>query len=62
MGSSLGVRTGTRTAAGPGTYALLAAGMAVFGSGTPNSKIVTRAFLMFLSSGLRMALAVAVSV
>ena len=54
--------TGARTAAGPGTYALLAAGMAVFGSGTPISKMVTRAFPVYLASGLRMALAVAVLV
>ena len=29
---------------GAGTYVLLAAGMAIFGSGTPISKIVTDAF------------------
>ncbi|MCF7220727.1 DMT family transporter [Marilutibacter chinensis] len=39
------------------TYASLALGMAVFGSGTPVSKLVTSAFPVFLGSGLRMALA-----
>lgn len=39
------------------TYASLALGMAVFGSGTPVSKLVTSAFPVFLASGLRMALA-----
>ncbi len=56
------MRTGARTTAGPGTYALLGGGMAVFGSGRPVSKVVTRAFPVFLASGLRMALAVAVPV
>lgn len=40
------------------TYGLLAGGMAVFGSGTPISKIVTDAFPVFTASGARMALAV----
>lgn len=39
------------------TYGLLAAGMAVFGSGTPISKIVTDAFPVFIASGARMVLA-----
>lgn len=38
-------------------YSQLFAGMALFGSGTPVSKIVTRAFPVFIASGLRMALA-----
>ena len=42
-----------------GTYLLLAGGMAVFGSGTPISKIVTDAFPVFVASGARMALAAA---
>jgi drug/metabolite transporter (DMT)-like permease len=42
------------------TYLLLAGGMAVFGSATPVSKIVTDAFPVFLASGLRMATALAV--
>lgn len=46
-----------RTSAG--TYALLAAGMAIFGSGTPISKIVTEAFPVFVASAARMALAAA---
>lgn len=41
-----------------GTYLLLASGMAIFGSGTPISKIVTDAFPVFLASGARMLLAV----
>lgn len=38
---------------------LLAGGMAVFGSGTPVSKIVTDAFPIFVASGARMLLAAA---
>lgn len=38
-------------------YALLASGMAIFGSGTPISKIVTEAFPVFVASGARMLLA-----
>ena len=41
-------------------YLLLGTGMAIFGSGTPVSKVVTGAFPVFLASGLRMALAAAV--
>lgn len=44
------------------TYALLAGGMAVFGSATPISKIVTEAFPVFLAAGLRMATALVVLV
>ena len=40
-------------------HLLLAAGMAVFGSGTPVSKVVTEAFPVFLASGIRMAVAAA---
>ena len=47
------------TAPSPGTYVLLAAGMAIFGSGTPVSKIVTDAFPVFVASGARMLLAAA---
>ncbi len=43
-----------------GTYAQLAAGMIIFGSGTPVSKLITDAFPVFLASGLRMLLAAAV--
>src|SRR5690606_32660345 len=39
------------------TFALLAGGMAMFGSATPVSKIVTEAFPVFLAAGLRMATA-----
>jgi drug/metabolite transporter (DMT)-like permease len=39
------------------TYAQLAAGMALFGSATPISKIVTEAFPVFLASGIRAATA-----
>jgi drug/metabolite transporter (DMT)-like permease len=42
------------------TYLLLAGGMAVFGSATPISKIVTDAFPVFLAAALRMATAVVV--
>ncbi|NJL94572.1 MAG: hypothetical protein HC915_13035 [Anaerolineae bacterium] len=42
------------------TYALLLGGMAIFGSGTPISKIVTEGFPPFLASGLRMLMAVLV--
>ena len=50
------------TASGPRwlVYAQLAAGMAIFGSATPMSKIVTEAFPVFLASGLRMVLSAAV--
>lgn len=41
-------------------YGQLAAGMAIFGSATPMSKIVTEAFPVFLASGLRMLLSAAV--
>jgi drug/metabolite transporter (DMT)-like permease len=41
-------------------YAQLAAGMAIFGSATPMSKIVTEAFPVFLASGLRMLLSAAI--
>jgi hypothetical protein len=44
---------------GVGSYLLLAGGMAVFGSGTPISKIVTDAFPVFVASGARMLLAAA---
>lgn len=39
------------------TYGQLAAGMALFGSATPVSKIVTEAFPVFLASGVRAATA-----
>jgi len=39
------------------TYLMLASGMALFGSATPVSKIVGRAFPAMLGSGLRMATA-----
>ena len=42
------------------TYVLLAAGMALFGSATPVSKLVGETFPSMLASGLRMATAVAV--
>lgn len=42
---------------GIGTYLQLAAGMAIFGSGTPISKILTEAFPVFVASGARMLLA-----
>jgi hypothetical protein len=38
-------------------YGQLALGMAIFGSGTPISKIVTNAFPVFVASGLRVAVA-----
>jgi drug/metabolite transporter (DMT)-like permease len=38
-------------------YGLLACGMAIFGSGTPVSKLVTEAFPAFFASGVRMLLA-----
>jgi drug/metabolite transporter (DMT)-like permease len=38
-------------------YLQLAAGMAIFGSGTPTSKLVTDAFPTFVASGLRMVVA-----
>ncbi|MEQ8701067.1 MAG: DMT family transporter, partial [Bauldia litoralis] len=41
-------------------WAQLAAGMAIFGSATPMSKIVTEAFPVFLASGLRMLLSAAI--
>lgn len=44
------------------TYALLAAGMAIFGSGTPISKVVTGALPVFVASFTRMLLASAVLV
>lgn len=43
-----------------GSYALLAGGMALFGSATPVSKVVGRDFPAMLASGLRMATAAAV--
>lgn len=43
-----------------GTYLMLAAGMAIFGSGTPVSAVVTDAFPVFFASGARMLLAAAV--
>lgn len=43
-------------------YVLLAAGMAIFGSGTPISKIVTGAFPVFIASGARMLMAAIVLV
>lgn len=39
------------------SYALLASGMSIFGSGTPISKVVTGAFPVFFASGTRMLLA-----
>ncbi len=42
---------------GIGAYALLCAGMAIFGSGTPVSKVVTDAFPVFVASTTRMILA-----
>ncbi|GAB4377264.1 MAG: DMT family transporter [Elainellaceae cyanobacterium] len=42
------------------TYAQLAAGMAMFGSGTPISKLVTSAFPVFIASGLRVVIATVV--
>ena len=39
------------------TFALLAAGMVIFGSGTPVSKLVTDEFPVFVGSGPRMAFA-----
>jgi drug/metabolite transporter (DMT)-like permease len=45
-----------------GTYLLLATGMAIFGSGTPVSKVVTDAFPVFTASGARMLLATLVLV
>ena len=50
-------RESGRSSAGLLVYAELLAGMTVFGSGTPVSKIVTRAFPVFIASGLRMAVA-----
>lgn len=44
------------------TYLLLAGGMAIFGSGTPISKVVTGAFPVFVASLVRMLLAAAVLV
>lgn len=44
------------------SYALLACGMAIFGSGTPVSKVVTDAFPVFWASGVRMLLAAVVLV
>jgi len=38
-------------------YAQLALGMAIFGSGTPISKILTNTFPVFVASGLRVAIA-----
>jgi drug/metabolite transporter (DMT)-like permease len=52
--------TGRRATAG--TYVLLAAGMALFGSATPVSKMVGEAFPALLASGLRMVSAAAVLV
>lgn len=52
-------REGDGTPSRLGTYALLALGMATFGSGTPVSKLVTDAFPVFLASGIRMLLAAA---
>lgn len=49
----------TATAPRTRTYGLLAAGMVVFGSGTPVSKVVTGAFPVAVASGARMALAAA---
>lgn len=48
---------GTGNGSRLGSYALLAAGMAIFGSGTPISKVVTDAFPVFFASGTRMLLA-----
>lgn len=39
------------------TYAQLLGGMAIFGSGTPVSKVITKVFPVFIASGLRMAVA-----
>lgn len=44
------------------TFVLLGLGMAIFGSGTPVSKVVTGAFPVFIASFARMALAAAVLV
>jgi len=41
-------------------YGQLALGMAIFGSGTPISKILTNAFPVFVASGLRVAVATVV--
>jgi drug/metabolite transporter (DMT)-like permease len=46
-----------RAGAGFLVYAELIAGMVIFGSGTPVSKVVTKAFPVFIASGLRMAVA-----
>lgn len=39
------------------TYSLLFVGMAIFGSGTPTSKLVTSSFPLFLASGTRILVA-----
>lgn len=53
------MKTVERAQGRTGAFLLLASGMAVFGSGAPTSKVITGAFPVFLASGLRLALAVA---
>lgn len=53
----MGKNRSGQSSAGLLVYLELLAGMMIFGSGTPVSKVVTQAFPVFIASGLRMAVA-----
>ena len=53
----MGEKKSGGSAAGALVYGELFAGMVIFGSGTPVSKVVTQAFPVFVASGVRMAVA-----